>query len=268
MNTTVTLSVKGLLTAGLVLLALVTAYLLGGAGGGTVVPAQAGTEPPAEAGSAAGERTLRMVGTGEVTVVPDELSFTLTVTDKEPALDQALADSSRTMDRVLTRLRDFGVRPGDVQTTGLRMHPEYDYRDYGPPVLTGYRVTQQAQVRVRDLAQGGRAVTAAVETGGDGVRARDLRLGLADPEAALARARDAAVASATAKAEQYAAATGQTLGAVLGLREVGGRERGRRDVLAGYAMQRAAIDRGAVPISAGKDELRVEVQVLWELSEE
>ena len=102
-----------------------------------------------------------------------------------------------------------------MQTTGLSMYPEYDYPAYGPPVLTGYRVTQRAQVHVRELAQGGAAVSAAVETGGNGVRVSDIRLEVGDPDAVLEQARDAAVEAATAKAEQYAAATGQALGDVV-----------------------------------------------------
>lgn len=261
MDRTVTVSIKGLLVTALALLALVTAYLLGGGGGTTVLPAQAAPEQSAAPEKA---RPLRMVGTGRATVVPDQLGFTLSVTDKQPELDRALANSSVTMKRVLAALEEYGVRAADVQTTGLQMYPEYDYQAYGPPVLTGYRVTQRAQVRVRELAQGGRAVTVAVETGGNGVRVTDIRLGVADPEAALDRARDAAVAEATRKAEQYAVATGQALGDVLALRELGDADRGRRDVELGYlSSQRAAFDTRALPVEAGKDELAVKVQVVW-----
>lgn len=266
MNQTVTVSVKGLLVAVLVLLAVVTAYLLGGAGGTTVLPAQAAPQvPPA----AVGDRpVVRMVGEGGATVVPDQLSFTLSVTRKEPDLDRALAGSSATLDRVLARLGGLGVRKPDVRTTGLQMHPEYDYPSYGPPVLTGYRVTQRARVTVTELAAGGRVVSAAVEAGGNGVRATDLRLGVSDPGAALARARDAAVEAATTKAEQYAAATGQELGAVLSIQELAGSRKALRELRDGAALARASHDlRKAVPIRAGRDDLSVEVEVQWALAE-
>ncbi len=268
MDRNLTVSVKGLVVTALVLLALVTAYLLGGAGG-TSPPAQAAadTTPTATDATTSDHRTLRMVGTGTATVVPDQLSFTLSVTNKQADLDQALAGSSATLDRVLARLKELGVKEGDVQTTGLQMYPEYDYPAYGPRVLTGYRVTQKAQVTVRELARGGRVVSAAVSTGGNGVRATGLRLGISDPDAALAKARDAAVAAATTKAEQYAAATGQSLGQVLGLRELGG-DRGSRDRMElGATLTRAAYDAGKVPIRAGKDDLGVKVEVLWAFSE-
>ncbi len=260
MDRTMTVSIKGLLVTGVVLLALLVAYLLGGAGGAAPSPAQAA---PAASERPAREdvRTLRMVGTGEATVVPDQLGFTLSVTAKQPALDDALGRSSATMRRVLAALDDQGVREADVQTTGLQMYPEYDYPSYGPPVLTGYRVTQRARVVVRELAQGGEAVSTAVETGGNAVRVTDIRLAVSDPEAALGRARDAAVEAATAKAEQYAAATGQTLGEVLGLREVGGGTPRPQPVL---SFQRAARDElAALPVKAGRDDLDVKVEVVW-----
>ena len=264
MESTLQIRVTSLLVTALALLALLTAYLLGGGGGTTVLPAQAAPEQSAAPGK---PRMVRMVGSGTATVVPDQLGFTLSVTDKQPELDRALANSSATMKRVLAALEEYGVRAADVQTTGLQMYPEYDYQAYGPPVLTGYRVTQRAQVRVRELAQGGRAVTAAVEAGGNGVRVTDIRLGVADPEAALDRARDAAVAEATRKAEQYAAATGQALGDVLALREVGDADRARRHVELGYLPAQAALDSRALPIRAGKDELAVKVQVVWAFAE-
>ena len=263
MDRNVTVSVKGLLVAAVALLALLAAYLLGSAGGSPAAPAQA-TPAVAERPAKEDVRTLRMVGTGEATVVPDQLGFTLSVTAKRPALDDALGQSSGTMRRVLAALRDQGVRDADVQTTGLQMYPEYDYPNYGPPVLTGYRVTQRARVVVRELADGGEAVSTAVATGGNGVRVTDIRLGVSDPEASLGKARNAAVEAATAKAEQYAAATGQSLGDVLGLREVG-RDVPRRAPVLWQTASRDASAAGLaeLPVKAGREDLDVKVEVVW-----
>jgi uncharacterized protein YggE len=260
MDRSVTVSVKGLLVTAVVLLALLAAYQLGSTGGAAPPAAQA-TPATIEGTTETAARTLRMVGTGEATVVPDQLGFTLSVTAKQPALDDALGQSSGTTRRVLAALSDLGVRAADVQTTGLQMYPEYDYPSYGPPVLTGYRVTQRARVVVRELADGGEAVSTAVETGGNGVRVTDIRLGVSAPEAALDRARDAAVEAATAKAEQYAAATGQTLGDVLGLRELGGGTPRPQPVLSYRAAARDEL--ATLPVKAGRDDLDVTVEVVW-----
>jgi hypothetical protein len=266
MDSKVTVSVRSVLLTGLVLMALVTAYLLGSTGDGAVTaPAQAAEQPAAAAPD--GQRLVRMVGSGEATAVPDQLTFSLAVTAKRTDLDDALADSSASLRRVLTRLEGLGVERRDVQTTGLSMNPEYDYPSYGPPVLTGYRVTQRARVLVDELADGGRAVAAAVDAGGNGVRVSGIRLQVSDPDAVLEKARDAAVAAATAKADQYAEATGQDLGEVLSIREVGTRTSGTRDLAykAQYGGLTAAVDRMALPVRAGRDDLTVRIEVTWAL---
>jgi uncharacterized protein YggE len=261
MNSNVTVSVRSILLAGLVLLALVTAYLLGGRGDVVASPASAAQD---EAASQP-ERVMRMVGSGEASAVPDQMSFSLSVTAKRDDLDEALGAANSTMNRVLGVLDDQGVKRSDVQTTGLQMYPEYDYPAYGPPVLTGYRVTQRARVDVRELADGGSAVSSAVDAGGNGVRVTDIRLEVGDPDSVIAKARDAAVDEATAKARQYAESTGQELGDVVSVREIG--SPGAQ--VAPRALGRVSYDAASlaelssVPIRAGKDDLHVRVEVVW-----
>ena len=257
----VTVSVRSILLAGLVGTALGTAYLLGGLGDGVAVPAGAASEDQ-HAGQK--RRLVTMVGTGEASAVPDQVSFTLTATARRPDLDDAMTASSGTMRRVLAELADHGVERADVQTTGLSMHPEYEYHAYGPPTLVGYRVTQRASVEVDELARGGPAIGAAIETGGNGVRVDGIRLGIADPDAVLAEARATAVESATAKAEQYAAATGQSLGEVTSVREVGQpTQRYQPQAAFRGLMDRVQLAK-ALPLRAGTDELAVRIQVVWE----
>ena len=257
----VTVSVRSILLAGLVGLALVTAYLLGGQGD-AVTPAASAA--PGDQAAKADRRMVSMVGTGEARAVPDQISFILSATARRLDLDDALAASSATTRRVLAELGKHGVEKSDVQTTGLSMNPEYEYHAYAPPTLVGYRVTQRASVNVDELAKGGPAISAAVAVGGNGVRVSGIRLGVGDPDALLKRARDAAVESATAKAEQYAAATGQSLGDVVSIREIG--RAAPRDLSQSLVLHRAyaAADAlKALPIRAGKDDLAVRIQVVW-----
>lgn len=269
MDKTFRISITGLLATALVLVALLAAYLLGDAGGAAAeaAPADAeNTESTTAADVPPGR--LTMGGVGQAVAVPDQLGFSLEVHATRPTLAEALDDTGATLRRVLDRLGDHGVAKGDVQTSGLSMNPVYDHHESGPATLRGYRVSQQAQVLVTDLRQGGAAITTAVEAGGNTVRVGDIELSVADPEAALAKAREKAVASATAKAEEYAAATGQELGAVLTLREVAAPGTGREAWSESVEMSRmAAYDAAAsVPIRSGKDDLAVRVEVVWALA--
>jgi uncharacterized protein YggE len=259
MNRSITLSTKGVLVAAVAALALVVAYLLGSAGGSAqAAPGTAATTAPD--GTA---RTLVATGTGKSIGVPDQLTFALSVGVTRGDLKTALADASATTTRVLAALAHTGVRRADVQTTGLSMNAVYDYHSYGPPTLRGYHVSQRAQVLVRDLAHGGPAVSAAVAAGGNDVRVGGIRLRIGDQDKLLAQARRAAVAQATAKAKEYAAATGQTLGPVQRLRETHAPATPTHP-LPTYG--RAAMDSlaAAPPIRAGRDKLSVTVRIVWQ----
>jgi uncharacterized protein len=259
MDRHVTLSLRGALVTLVAVLALAVAYLLGNAG----TTAQASTDGPATdpAGNTSHPRTLVTSGTGKTVGVPDELTFSVSVGLTRSTLESALADANATMERVLARLDALGVRRSDVQTTGLQMNAVYEYHSSGPPTLLGYHVSQRAQVLVRDLTKGGRAVSAVVDAGGNDVRVSGLGLRIADTEGLLAKSRAAAMQEAEAKAQQYADATGQTLGPVLKLREVHASAPSfsqslsfNRDALAGLK---------ALPIRAGQDKLAVTVRIEW-----
>jgi len=254
MNRSVTLSAKGALVALVAVLALLVAYLLGNGG------SSAQAAPQTSSVAADQQRTLVMTGTGRTVGVPDELTFSLSVGLVRADLQTALSDANASMNRVLAELDRLGVRESDVQTTGLSMNAVYDYHSYGPPTLRGYHVGQSATVLVRDLTLGGRAVSAAVEAGGNDVRVRDIGLRIADSDTLLAQSRDAAVKQATAKAQQYADATGQSLGSVLSLREV----HVTPVVPQSLAFARSSFDTAsALPIRAGKDRLAVTVRIEW-----
>ncbi len=255
MDRSVSVSIKGALVALVVALALTVAYLLG-SGGGT---AQA-SPSTAPAASSTHPRTVVTTGRGDTVGVPDELAFTVSAGVVRPTLDEAMSAGNDLMGRLLGTLDRLGVRRSDVQTTGLQMNAVYDYHAYSPPTLRGYHVSQRAQVLVRDLARGGRAVTAVVHAGGNDVRVSGLGLRISDPDSLLAKSRAEAVKEATAKAQEYADATGQSLGPVLSLREVHVSAAPPMPI----AFERQALDVAkTLPIRAGKDKLGVTVRIVW-----
>lgn len=255
MDANVTVGVRGLLVTGLALLAVAVAYLVGGA---RDAPAAAAAEPETA------PRVVTMSGTGTARAVPDQLGFTVSVGATRPDLDAALEVANDTMARAFRALTEQGVARRDVQTSGLSMEPVYDYPANLPPVLRGYRVTQESQVLVRELASGGAAIGAVVATAGNSARIGDIELHVGDPDAALAKARTAAAEEASAKAEEYAEATGQSLGAVRTLRELDPPATESEHGLS-QAYDTTAALRSAMPIRAGREELSVRLEVVWEL---
>ena len=266
-----TVSIKAVLVVGLVLLALAVAYLLGDSGGTPSAQAAAPAAPAAEDDATDPPRTLTMRGVGEASVVPDEVGFDVSVRLMRGDLDRALAASNTVLERVLTRLEELGVPKGDTETTSLDINPVYDYVDDAPPVLRGYRVSQSVTVLVRELDDAGAAISAVVAEGGNEVRVNDISLRVGDPEEAIGRARTDAVEAATAKAEQYAAATGQQLGEVMTLVEVDpervySQVEAASNAFGAYDAVSSRSSLAALPIRTGRSQLDVTVQVVWQLA--
>lgn len=261
MDSKLTVDLKSILIAGLVLLGLVLAYLVGTADDDPATQAVAAED------TAEKPRALEMTGTGKVSVVPDQLAFSLGVTVKRTLAKTAWDDSSRIMKRILAELEAFGVKAEDAQTTGMSIDPDYQYYSYQPPQIVGYRVSQRARVTVDDLREAGEAISAAVEVGGRAVRISGIALQVSDRQEAMQEARDEAVAEATAKAEQYADATGQALGDVLSLREVQQRSRESypyfNSRFSRASLYDVAAELAAVPIRAGEEDLSITVRIVW-----
>jgi len=121
MDSKLTVDLKSIVIAGLVLLGLVLAYLVGTADDDPATQAAAAEDTAEE------PQALVMTGTGKVTVVPDQLGFSLSVSVKRTLAKAAWDDSSRVMKRVLDALKEYGVDAEDVQTTGLSIDPDYQY---------------------------------------------------------------------------------------------------------------------------------------------
>lgn len=251
-----TAGLTGAVCALVVGLALVAAYALGGAG-----------ERPAAAAPAPTDRaqpTLTTSGQGRVTGVPDQMEFTVSVSRTESDVAAALDGSSRTTKRVLHALASYGVHKRDVRTTGLTVHPSYDYSG-GTRRLVGYTANQRSRVVVGDLRRGGKALSAAAHAGGNDVRLSGIAFTIADRDGLLARARRAAVQDAMERAREYAEAGHQRLGGMVSLQEVHTPApepvRVSRDA---FAPAQAAAGL-SVPVRAGEQHLAVRVKVVWAL---
>ena len=261
MNTSVSVSVRSLLVAMGIVVAVLVGYVLGGPRGG-VAPAAAAAAAPTSDKPA---RSITMTGTGDATGVPDQMSFNLSVGSTADDVATAMDEANKRMSAATKALRKNGVEKKDIETTGLSIDPQYDYVDQRE-VLTGYRVKQSASVLVRSLRDAGKALGAAVSAGGNSSRVSGLNLQIGDRDDLLAQAREKAVDEATAKAQQYAEATDQDLGDVVTLTEVKATPaRPLDDQFRSADMTALAQTKAIVPIQAGSEKVDVEVSVVWTL---
>lgn len=137
---------------------------------------------------------------------PDQATLGAGVTTRAPTAVAAMRDNATLMERVLARLNSLGIPRRDVQTSGVSLNPQYRYNNNAPPVFTGYEVTNQLSVILREVDRVGPTIDALVAAGANNVSgpffSRD------DDAAQRRKARETAFRAAEAHAREYAGLAG------------------------------------------------------------
>ena len=249
---------RSLVPAALGALALALALILGGVARPAAGPAPAGAATPAPSPGNAAARTVSVGGEGTVTVKPDLAHVVFGVVTTNANLAQAQSENAARMAAVLDRLKALGIEEKDLQTVGYNISPQYG-REGGQ--VTGYQVSNGVRATIRDINSLGRTIDEASAAGAN--RIGGISFDLANKDDALRRAREAAVADARAKAEQYARLVGAQLGAPGAIAESGGAAPPYQAQRAGDAA--AGQPAPATPIEAGAGTIRLAVQITYEL---
>jgi uncharacterized protein YggE len=217
----------------------------------------------AYAADATPNRRIMVIGEGEATAAPDMALLSLSVMREAMSAREALDANNRAMADVIAAMKASGIADRDLQTAGVQIAPRYDYvnkPDGGQEAkLAAYQVTNTLSVRVRDLAKTGeildKSVSLGVNQGGGVTFTND------DPSATLTEARKRAVADAMARAKTLTDAAGVSLGKVIEISEMSFAQPPMP--LTAKAFDAAA---AAVPVEAGENAYRVQVNVTFELN--
>ena len=202
-------------------------------------------------------------GIGRVTGTPDVLRAAVGVEVVRPSVQAALEEANAAAEDVVAALEAGGVAQDDIQTLEFSVNPEYRHEESQAPEVTGYRVRNLVQAKVRDLDRVGEILAGAIAAGGDNARVQEVSFALEDNAALLHAARADAFADARGKAEHYADLADRDLGELVSVSEVTADLPPPVPFAAGDAAQEAAGDR--VPISPGQQEVGVTVTAVWAL---
>jgi uncharacterized protein len=224
------------------------------------LPARAAEEPMPR---------IMVSGEGSASAAPDMALISLTVLREAATARAALDANNAAMGEVLAAMKTSGVAEKDLQTSGFSVQPKYTYPDPNKtdqpqePKIVGYTVNNTLGVRVRDLSKLGaiidQSVTLGVNQGGDITFTKD------DPSPILEEARKNAVKDALAKAKTLTAAAGIATGRILEISEQSFQPQPIPMMRAELAMAKSAD--AAVPVAAGENTYRVNVNVTLELKQ-
>jgi hypothetical protein len=198
-------------------------------------------------------------GSGAVSARPDMANLQVGVSIQNPSLEAAQSEAASKMDALVGNLKAAGIDEKDINTTQYNVEPVMDYRDGQAPTVTGFRVTNVVEVKIRELSKASKLIDDLVKSGANTIYG--LNFGFSDPTAGMKQAREAAVKDAREKAEQLAGLNGVTLGSVLVVDDGGANV--PPPVIEAKMANSTAQDAALPPINPGQQEVRVEVSVVY-----
>jgi uncharacterized protein len=204
------------------------------------------------------EGRVVVTGEGSVSVTPDYAQIRSGVTTRARTVKEGVDANSKLMTAIIAALKDAGIAERDIQTARFSIQPVYASQvSNAEPRLSGYSVSNQVIVTIREIGKVGDVLDRVVAAGA--TDAGNVSFLVSNASKALDEAREAAIADARRKAEVYAKASGVRLGRVEWITEDTG---GGTPV----PMMMARAQAAPVPIATGEDTLRVRVTVGFDIA--
>ena len=209
-----------------------------------------------------GERySISVSETGEVYAVPDLGIINLSVITEAKTVGMAMENNTKDMNSIIQAMKDEGVEAKDLKTTSFNISPRYDYtKDYAQRILAGYEVSQQLQVKIRDLEKVGVIIQEATNAGANDIG--QLQLTIDKQDELKEEARKQAIEKAKTKAEALTSQLGVKLGKVITFNENSG-----SPVYPMYESDSYAkgIGGAAPDIQSGENKISVGVSITYEI---
>ena len=204
--------------------------------------------------SGAPDSAILASGDATVSKKPDLAIVSAGLEAQAASASTAQRDLATKAARLIARIKQLGVADKDLSTSGYWVGPVYDSNGQK---ISGYRASEQLQVKWHNVDTVGRTLDAIVQEGG--ATNISIGFGLANPKAAQAEARALAIADAKAKAQAMASAAGVHVGQVIRVSDVSVNTRTPYPYTYGAAL--AAPDKAVTQVPVGDLDVQVSVEV-------
>ncbi len=206
---------------------------------------------------------LTINASADVKASPDVAMLTAGVLSVAPNVAAAMKDNTAKMNDLFAAVKDAGIPEKDMQTNGFAIQPQYMYAENQPPKITGYQVTNNLNIKVRDMTKIGTMLDALASRGANQVSGPDFTID--NPDALMDKARAEALEKARARAEIYAKAADLKVKKITTISEQSMAQPMPMYKAARMEMAADAMGSGAAPIAAGEVQMSVSVNVGFEL---
>ena len=119
--------------------------------------------------AAADGATITVTGSAVVTLEANYAQVSVGVSTSAKTVDEASKQNAEAIHTVIEALKAAGVKEDDIATSNYSVHAEYDYSSLGGQKLSGYNVTNQLNVIIRDMAHIGATLDKATAAGANNI---------------------------------------------------------------------------------------------------
>jgi len=210
--------------------------------------------------------SIAIMGEAVEEVAPDMAILRFGVVSEGSSAETAALENARISEGVIRELDMIGVKTADIQTQDLKLMP-ISIQDRDPKTKATidrkiYRLINDISVRLRDVRQAGEIVRKLIDRGVNSFQG--VFYEYSNSVEKLDALRAAAVRDAHRQAEVYALAAGLRLGRILEMKPA------QNNVMQPSLMDAKAAsafpDSGSIPVSAGRQRIRVQIFIVWALA--
>lgn len=217
--------------------------------------------------------SISITGEGKIFIKPDIGQVNLAVVAEATTVTEAQKKATDAINKVIAALKESGVEEKDIKTTNYSINPKYDYGTgrempmiYPPPMsgsprIVGYTVSQNLDVKIRDLSKSGEILTKTAKAGANQVGG--ITFTTEDPSSIQEEARTKAIEDAKKKAEELEEKLGIRLGKIINFYESGGPYPIYRDYAFGKGGDGVPAATPEIPV--GENEVVVNVTVTYQI---
>lgn len=226
------------------------------------IAATGGAAQAAEVQISAQNPVVEIQVTESIRTAPDIANISGGVQSRAATASEAMKLNAAAMDKLVKALVAQGIKREDIQTAGINLNAQYQYRENDTPLFTGYEVSNMVSVRLKDTARIGSVLDAMVAAGATNLNGPWF--GLENDAKVKEQARKRAFERAQAQANDYAKMTGYSGVRVLQISEgVVGSGPVPMPVMRVEAMDASA---GKTSVEPGQIEAGVSIAVTFEMT--
>jgi len=165
------------------------------------------------------QRTITVIGEGDVQAIPETVTLSVTVTSQDASALGVFVKNDDAVSRLRKSLEGAGLTSNEIMQGNYMVNPTYDYsQPNASPRLIGFHLITPINITIKDIKQLSRVMDLATQSGVSNINIGGY--GLRKKDELRDRATKEALEDARERAQNLAKQIGATLGDVVSISDV------------------------------------------------